>query len=490
VIVGQNNMSEEGIFENPGMRKTFAELGIAEVWVAPRLDTTFDFVHGAGERFDAMMRALAAESGYSELAFAPAIPIGHSACASYPWNFAAWNPGRTLAAISEHGDAPLTPLTGSGQPNPDWGDRTIDGVPCLMVMGEYEWLEERLAPAIAYRAQHPAAPIALLAEPGRGHFDVSDDLLGFLALFIRKAVAARLPANAPLEGPVPLKPIDPRSGWLVERWHLNQKRTETPAPAAEYRGDPRDAFWYFDGEMAKATQNYRIDQIGRLPQLLGWVQDGKVVPQSATHNQVSLAFEPLPDGLTFRLAATYLDQVGGGSPNLVRWTGLPVGTPLGHASGGGPIQLTRITGPAVQVGPDTFRVQFNRTASTVDNRERDIWLLASQPGDATYKSAVQQAQMRLPAHNSGAGQQIDFPAIADQKIGTSNLKLIATSDAGAPVSFYVREGPAVIRDGMLEFTAIPPRAKWPVKVTVVAWQYGRGGLKAAMPVQRTFAVVP
>jgi hypothetical protein len=59
--------------------------------------------------------------------------------ASFPWNFAAWNPGRTLAVLSVHGAAPLTKYTGCGQPNPDWGNRPLDGVPSLMVMAEFEW---------------------------------------------------------------------------------------------------------------------------------------------------------------------------------------------------------------------------------------------------------------------------------------------------------------------------------------------------------------
>ncbi len=39
-----------------------------------------------------MMKNLSEISGYTELEFAPVIPIGHSAMATYPWNFAAWNP--------------------------------------------------------------------------------------------------------------------------------------------------------------------------------------------------------------------------------------------------------------------------------------------------------------------------------------------------------------------------------------------------------------
>ena len=61
-----------------------------------------------------------------------------------------------------------------------------------------------------------------------------------------------------------------------------------------------------------------------------------------------------------------------------------------------------------------------------------------------------------------------------------------------PVSYYVREGPAEIDGDTLRFTALPPRAKFPVKVTVVAWHFGHAAepsLKAAAAVERIFNLV-
>lgn len=138
VIVGQHNMLEEGIFEHPAFRKTMTDLGFAEIWISPNLSVVFDLDKKDEDNFNTMLKKLASVSGYTELELAPIVPIGHSALASYPWNFAAGNPERTLAILSIHGDAPFTNLTGSGRPNPDWGNRTIDGIPGLMVEGEYE----------------------------------------------------------------------------------------------------------------------------------------------------------------------------------------------------------------------------------------------------------------------------------------------------------------------------------------------------------------
>jgi len=486
VVVGQNNMIEEGILQHPYFRREMAKLGIAEIFIAPPWETWQVATNNAAanEKFNALLQSLADGSGYTELNSAPIVPIGHSAMASYPWNFAAWNPQRTLAILSVHGDAPQTKLVGNGKPNADWGDRNIDGIPALMVMAEYEWWEDRLASMMPFRVKFPAAPIALLAEPGRGHFDYSDDLVKFLALFIRKAAEARLPE---------LKPLNPHDGWLVQRWHFNQPRTNKPAPFAKYAGEKSEAFWAFDKEMAWAIQNYRAKQTGKAPQLLGFVQDGKTVPQVDIHQQVNLKFEPQADGVTFQLATTFLDSVEGGSKNLARWTGLPVGSPLGHATGGGPVKISRITGPIEKISADTFRLQFDRVASMTDRRNFDLWFLAEHPGDTKFKSIVQQALLKIPEQlKEGAEQHITFSEIPDQRLGVKKTRLAATSDAGLPVHYYVREGPAEVVGDTLRLTKIPPHANFPLKVTVVAWQYGRVNepkQKSAAPVERTFSIV-
>jgi hypothetical protein len=416
VVAGQHNMIEQGILEHPDLRKTLTDLGIAEIWIAPPMSGVFQFDKGDGDKFNAMMNALAGVSGYSELEFAPIIPLGHSACASYPWNFAAWNPSRTLAVLSVHGDAPQTNRTGSGHPNPDWGDRTIDGVPGLMVMGEYEWVEDRLLPLIDFQAKHPRAPLAMLAEPGSGHFNYNDRLVDFLGMFIRKAAAQRLPVEEPLDKPPTLKPIDPQQGWLVERWNLNQGRTVPPAPYAKYTGDRTQAFWCFDEEMARAIEDYSADQPGKLPQLLS-LTDGRMPVEKGCGEPVNLHFYPDQDGVTFHLKTAFMDVVPGDEKNKnpARWAYLPAGSPLGRATGGGPIVVHKIVGPAVKLSGDTFAFRLDRNAGTTDGRLLDIWLWAGHPGDEKYKAIVQQVVLHVQPNTVGADQHITFPAIPDQK---------------------------------------------------------------------------
>jgi hypothetical protein len=100
--------------------------------------------------------------------------------------------------------------------------------------------------------------------------------------------------------------------------------------------------------------------------------------------------------------------------------------------------------------------------------------------------------MRIPLRNEeGMEQQITFAAIPDVEKGTKSLPLIASASGGMPVYFYVQEGPAEVKDGKLILTRIPPRSKFPVKVSVVAWQYGRSlepKVKSSEPVIQSFYI--
>jgi hypothetical protein len=478
VIVGQHNMSEENIFEHPRFRKAMSELGIVEVWVTPAIDMVFDFNKGAGEKFEEMLNALATESGYSELAFAPVIPIGHSACASYPWNFGAWNPERTLAIISEHGDAPLTKLTGSGRPNPDWENRNIDGVPGVMIEGEYEWWEDRVQPALNFRQRFPKSTVSFFCDAGRGHFDVSDQLVDYIALFLKKSIQYRLPKEAPIDGPVKLIPVDPEKGWLKERWKKNQKPQYPAAPDSQYKGERKDAFWYFDREMAEVTEKYYAQVRGKKEQYLGFSQSGQLLPfNQKQHARIVGKFEPEADGLTFHLKAEFTDTLR---------------TVISDDHAKDQPTISRICGPVEKVNDTTFTVRFYRMGLNNPRRTGDIWLLASHNGDPYYKSSVQQFTMRIPLRNEeGMEQRITFAAIPDVKRATKSLPLIASASGGMPVYFYVQEGPAEVKDGKLILTRIPPRSKFPVKVSVVAWQYGRSlepKVKSSEPVIQSFYI--
>jgi hypothetical protein len=489
VIVAQHNMEEISILENPKFRRALAELDFAEIWCAPPFDHLFRFDQGAGDTFNGIIDDLAKESGYDELKYVPVIGIGHSAAASWPYYFGAWNPDRTLAAISVSGQ---WPYVRNPTFSPDiWGNRTIDFIPSLETMGEYESANTWSAEGLKERQQHPLMPLSMLACPAEGHFAASDKKVEYLALYIKKTVQYRMPEKYQGDGPVKLKPIDPtKTGWLADKWRLNQEPTAPAAPVGQYTGDPKQAFWFFDEELAKATEAYQAAYRGLKPQLVGYEQEGHVAQQKNIHLQVDLKFLPEEDGLTFKLTGSFYDAVPGGSPRPAAWSGLSVDSPIGHASGGGPISIDRICGPFVKLGPDTFALRFDKTGMGDGKKPIELVFAATHPGDNEFKPAVQQAHMMVPARNSaGRDQHITFPLIPDQQLKTKSIKLGASCDSGAKVYYYVLAGPAEIDDDVLNITPVPPRSRFPVKITVVAWQYGRSAepkLKTADPVEQSF----
>ncbi|MES2519261.1 MAG: hypothetical protein V4585_14195 [Bacteroidota bacterium] len=469
VVLCMHNMVEEGMLENVIFRKKMTEIGFAEIWVTPSLDVTFDFQKGIQRNFQTMMDELAAVSGYSELSTAPIVPMGHSALASYPWNFGAWNPNRTLAIVSIHGDSPLTKLTGSGRPNPDWGNRTIEGVPSLFVMGEFEWWEKRIEPGFEYVAKHPKTPISFFADAGHGHFDYSNAMVDYVAMFLKKAAHYRLPKQKNQ----PLIPINPIKGWLMDRWRKDSLPLAKPQPYLNYEGDRKVASWCFDKEMVNKTEDFYAKARSKKEQHLGLIQDGTVLNPVKTHANFQLKFIPLADGISFRLKAFFADTSRVKSVSNFAKT---------------PLQINRICGPVKKLDDSTFQLSFYRMGFNNLRRSNDIWLLAYNEGDEIYKSAVQQLNMRFPLKNTeGILQKINFQSIKNQKIGVREITLNATSSADLPIGFYVKEGAAYIENGKLIFTKIPTKTKFPMKITVVAWQYGIAGkVQSAEPVEQTF----
>ena len=478
IIVGQHNMSEETLFDNPLFREKMQKLGIGFVWITPGIDQQWDVSKGTQQIFEKMMVSLADVSGYSELKNVPIVPIGHSAMATYPWNFAAWNPERTLAIISLHGDAPRTNLTGYGRENLEWGrTRNIDGIPGLMIEGEYEWWEARVNPALAFRMMYPESCISFLCDAGRGHFDVADETAAYIALFLEKAINQRLTDEVAKDGKVKLNPVNPTKGWLAERWHPDQKKRAKAAPYSQYKGDPHDAFWYFDREIAEATEARYTQSRGKQQQYLGFEQNGNLLTyDKKQHVRVQPRFNPEADGITFHLKAVCTDSLR---------------TQLSDEHADATPIISRICGPVKKVNDITFMVSFYRMGMNNPRRTGDICLLASQAGDRKYKSAVQEVSIRIPYRNTeGQRQYILFPGLPDVKAGSGSLSLKATSDCGLPVSYYIKEGPAEIKGDQIVFTPIPPRSKFPVKVTVVAWQYGIAGkVQTAEPVERSFYIL-
>ncbi|WP_158994592.1 hypothetical protein [Mucilaginibacter sp. L196] len=480
-LVSFSNLLERQWLEDPLIRRTAADIGLAIIWIGPANNDdrsfTADMKPGMEIIFQQMMDELADESGYAELKNAPVIAMGHSANGQFAWTFANAFPDRTIAVI------PIKTV-----PPPD--SLGFSNIPFCYIVGETtEWPQYRVPDpatkpgdrdfywpivrkgALFLRARNPDNLVGVVIDPGGGHFDWSTHLAQFVALYIRKACQYRLPAK----GQSKLKPIIKNAGWLTGNGGMN-KDEYILAPYVLFKGPASEGYWFFDKETATAAANFEGDRIKRKKQMPTFIQDGQQV-LVAKLGYAALKFEPDPDGVSFHFRGGFLPQL---PPELIG-----SGEALGHSSGG--ITFRVITGPAIQIGPDSFRLQFDRTGMG-----GELWIQEVQVGDSEYRYAVQPGMIRIPTKlTTGKPQKIKFAQIPDLTKNATSVPLQAESDSGLPVSYYVVAGPAYVEHNHLIITPVPVNSKYPVKITVVAYQWGRMGeplFQSADPVEQSFSI--
>ncbi|MBQ6192943.1 MAG: hypothetical protein IJK43_00705 [Prevotella sp.] len=370
VILAQQNMTEEMLYKMPSFQQRMKELGVALIWVAPWFSQNWDPTTGCQQTFEEMMVGLAGQSGHKELEHVPIIPFGHSAQATFPWNFAAWNNNRTLCIISFHGDAPRTNLCGYGTANVEWGrTRNIDGIPGLMIEGEYEWWEARVRPALAFRMMYPESCISFLADTGSGHFEIMPETAEYIALFIKKSLTSRLQADGSL------KNVNVSDGWLAFRYNPDLKANDgdgakddvftiaqrpAPAPYLLYKGDPHDAFWYFDREMAELTEARYTETRGKQTREIGeikteWSTNDKILTITA------------PKGVRVEVVS-------------------------------GPLCKSTSRQPIVNSQLSILNLEVYPYECGIDNPKRSFtaWLVAILDGDKQYKRTVKPIEIQIP----------------------------------------------------------------------------------------------
>lgn len=121
--------------------------------------------------------------------------------------------------------------------------------------------------------------------------------------------------------------------------------------------------------------------------------------------------------------------------------------------------------------------------------------MAWHPGNEEFRRSDRPGHPWVYVVNkNGKPQTIDFPKIENQPRSVKTLKLKATSDSVLPVQFFVVSGPAEMKnDDTLEFLPIPPRSKFPVRVIVGAYQWGRTiepKVQSGGPVFQEFFIEP
>lgn len=364
ILYCHQNMTEEVLFRSKLFTDRMDSLGVAMAFVQQG-SLNWDTTSGCQERFDSIISGFASATGHQEISTAPIIPFAHSAQATFPWNFAAWNPQRTLCIISYHGDAPRTNLCGYGRANIEWGrTRNIDSIPGLMIEGEYEWWEARVRPALAFRMMYPESRISFLCDAGRGHFDLGEDTQLYIARFIEKSLADPRPAG----------------GEFYSRWHADGSESS----------DPHDCFWYHDSEMVDRTRLRYSAAHGDIPRYVSAKISGQTVDYDSTRH-VRMSFplrkvlptsaERIPDGFEFTVEpffsnADRISPVAGSDTSAIK--------------------VVLISGPAIQTGPYTFCYDPDYFGHDPKRLWSGITLTLEAPGDSTYLPAIQELNISIP----------------------------------------------------------------------------------------------
>ncbi|MBM3997720.1 MAG: hypothetical protein FJ303_26790 [Planctomycetes bacterium] len=478
VLMAGMTLAERELVKDPQIRKACEAEQLAIVFLTTGLGSV---------NIQEVLDEFAKASGYRELSVAPLFFVGHSAGGPQAKAAAAKFADRCFGVMQYRGGAP------------SWEPPLPPGIPALMMLGQFDefgksmmrddkgrenWENGRDEMA-KFRGLDPANLGSIIIEPGAGHFAWSDRSAAYLALFLRKAAQARIP-EWPIDAksPVACKRIDPASGWLSDLT-IKARGEHPPAAFNDYRGDKARAGWHFDREMALATLAYH-EGLGKKDQFLRWTDPVSVEAGARFFfNEIRW----VKDGQTFSVQPAYADtypktQKDGKGP---RWA--LAGKPVGHAKT--PIKVRTVGGPFVAIGPNTFRMRFDALAPATSPGRGTF--LAYNDGDAEYRYTEQVGMMPKGFGNLTAGkeQKIAFPPIGDLKADTAPVPLKATSDSGLPVEYYVAYGPAIIENGKLKIAEIPARARFPLPVKMVAYQFGRGvepRVQTAPPVEQVVRI--
>lgn len=371
ILYCHQNMTEEVLFRSKLFTEKMDSMGIAMAFIqrgSQNWDVSVKDENGltCQDRFENIIRRFAEGTEHPELTMAKIIPFGHSAQATFPWNFAAWNSERTLCIISYHGDAPRTNLCGYGRANVEWGrTRNIDKIPALMIEGEYEWWEARVNPALAFRMHYPDSRISFLCDAEKGHFDMSEETQAYMAKFIEKALHYTPVSTVSPDGDKQFI-AEPLDGVYYSRWRADGKETD----------DIHDCFWYFDDEMVNLTKARYRRSLGKKMQYVSAKINGKLVEYNPM-NHVKINIKC--DKNEFTLEPVYVDE---SRMNEVKE----------HAAAKPRIVL--ISGPAIQIGEYTFRIDPDYFGNDPLRQWSGITLCVEADGDDEYKAAVQEINVK------------------------------------------------------------------------------------------------
>lgn len=544
ILICINNNIERQIQENPEIKRIARKWGLASLvlntfrnsLLAPPNYLSFDFTRpGAAAKMDSIIKALSILSNHPELVNAPFIPMAHSAYMDFPFHVAMRDNTKCIAAIPIKSGVPniynYYKVGGSSSvPSPG---STMKDVPILFYQGFLPETVDGLYKTAPFRPHRSSLGAGFTGiyrnddgtgvyKPGmefggnllelyEGHFNAMPRAMKVLAMFIDKACAARLPDNYPTDPNVRpvLKPLDFAKGWLVDQNYFNARDTTKyakPAPYNLFKGQKKGSCWYLDEELARTCEQLAVSEYFKQVE-----QFSINKPDGSTDTLYQCVYNYHPkDG------DRYTDSTG-----IMRLTvtSFDKPWPIDTASANNkdslkvPMKLsTNVLLPGVATLPITnlpfktntkascykhlgnlvFRLRFDRFSPSPGGYTQS-YVSVYREGNDTVAASLRNIRMdRTQSTMPGLKQQsLVFPEMPRIDVNTRSIALNARASSGLPVSFFVRNGPAVVAGDRLYLSQFHEGTRFPVAIVIGACQYGttgKNGIYAAGPLYRTLWV--
>jgi hypothetical protein len=453
------NVPEHMLVGHPSIRKVCKDNNLGIIWSVPsfmnfRKSTSKDnktmnmaLEHRTTVNFlQQLLNGLAQTSGYDEVATVPWLPMGESGHLLMVDALMDYRPERCIAGIwikNNHfpplnRQTPALVVYGTSQ---EWGQDKVD------IRTNWNNIGKEYDGVINRRKENPGWPLSYVIDGHSGHFD--------FARYIDLAVKARLSSD----GSNTLKSVVINKGFVADLpvpGHENHPVRSWSKTSPEANALP----WFFDKASAKEAQAIADINWEAKTQLPAYIDaQGNVMPFNFNGITNYTTFDMEADGITFTVRGTMLDQLPstfvGAGEKLHKASGIPV--------------LEWLCGPISPLGNGRFRISVDRTWPN-----SATYIALRQQGNRTIRTIVEPSGINLSGARNTEGilQTITFDKIPDKISGTRSVVLSARSDSGLPIGFFVVAGPAIIKNEMVVFTKVPPRTKYPVSITIGAWQWG------------------
>jgi len=481
VMIASTAVIEQAIVEDPGIRSVCIKYGIAIIWS----DTQFYLDEQTGlKQISDILDGFAEMSGYSELKTVPWIPVGHSA---------------TLKIIRDMAKAKMDKLAFMIMNKNNNGFGYSPTVPTLTTYGEFvEWdsygidlkaavIKDKTYPNVV-KASESQLLVSYFSDPNTGHFDCSKPLMKNITNWMNDICKLRFDSTGNL------RLISPEQGWVCQPPVPGYKGF-LPKKFSEASESERRNAWFPGLETAKAAFDMANISMIRTAQIAGFADSqGNYETGWWRTLMYSIPYILNNDGTLTIKTVPYFKVPQGHYAN--KFTDDKNSTDFGKlysfynkneefTNSGNSLEVDAMSGNLKKINNQTFEYipRFNSPN----------YLIVREAGNEKYRTSVQPGRLTFKEITTGVENVITFPTIPNQKLNHfTKIPLNAKSSSGLNVKYFIKTGPArIVKQNQLiiEPDSIPPRAKFPLTITITAYQLGSetSTIKTATAVSRTFS---